>query len=191
MRLRLTGSITSAFTPVSPRGGFAAADEMGLYLEIECSSWANQSTTLGDGRNLDRFIWEESERIVREFGNHPSFCMMMYGNEPGGKRSNLFLTDFVKRWKERDARRLYCSGAGWPNLPVNDFLSDSAPRIQAWGQGLNSLINAQAPRTDYDWSGLYRPFQTAGGEPRNRPVVCISQLQGDVQIRWSDAAPQF
>lgn len=142
-----------------PEAAFAAADEMGLYLEIECSSWANQSTTLGDGRDLDRFIWEESERIVREFGNHPSFCMMMYGNEPGGKRSNLFLTDFVKRWKERDARRLYCSGAGWPNLPVNDFLSDSAPRIQAWGQGLNSLINAQAPRTDYDWSAYTGRFK--------------------------------
>ena len=63
-----------------PEAAFCAADEMGLYLEIECSSWANQSTTIGDGRPLDRFIWDESERIVATFGNHPSFCMMMYGN---------------------------------------------------------------------------------------------------------------
>lgn len=142
-----------------PEAAFAAADEMGMYLEIECSSWANQSTTIGDGGDLDRFIWEESERIVREFGNHPSFCMMMYGNEPAGEGSNAYLTNFVTTWKERDARRLYCSGAGWPNLPVNDFLSDSNPRIQAWGQGVKSIINAQAPRTDYDWSEYIGRFQ--------------------------------
>lgn len=142
-----------------PEAAFAAADEMGMYLEIECSSWANQSTTIGDGGDLDCFIWEESERIVREFGNHPSFCMMMYGNEPVGKGSNAYLTNFVTTWKERDARRLYCSGAGWPNLPVNDFLSDSNPRIQAWGQGVKSIINAQAPRTDYDWSEYIGRFQ--------------------------------
>ena len=142
-----------------PEAAFAAADEMGMYLEIECSSWANQSTTIGDGGDLDCFIWEESERIVRELGNHPSFCMMMYGNEPAGKGSNAYLTNFVTTWKERDARRLYCSGAGWPNLPVNDFLSDSNPRIQAWGQGVKSIINAQAPRTDYDWSEYIGRFQ--------------------------------
>lgn len=142
-----------------PEAAFEAADEMGLYLEIECSSWANQSTTIGDGGDLDRFIWEESERIVREFGNHPSFCMMMYGNEPAGEGSNAYLTNFVTTWKKRDARRLYCSGAGWPNLPVNDFLSDSTPRIQAWGQEVNSIINAQAPRTDYDWSDYIGRFQ--------------------------------
>lgn len=94
---------------------------MGLYLEIECSSWANQSTTIGDGRPLDRFIWDESERIVNTFGNHPSFCMMMYGNEPAGVGSSTYLANFVTTWKDRDNRRLYCSGAGWPMLAVNDF----------------------------------------------------------------------
>ena len=118
---------------------------MGLYLEIECSSWANQSTTIGDGRPLDRFIWDESERIVNTFGNHPSFCMMMYGNEPAGVGSSTYLANFVTTWKDRDNRRLYCSGAGWPMLAVNDFLSDPAPRIQGWGQGLRSIINAEPP----------------------------------------------
>ena len=131
---------------------------MGLYLEIECSSWANQSTTIGDGRPLDRFIWDESERIVNTFGNHPSFCMMMYGNEPAGVGSSTYLTNFVTTWKDRDNRRLYCSGAGWPMLAVNDFLSDPAPRIQGWGQGLRSIINAEPPRTDYDWSEYVSRF---------------------------------
>ena len=141
-----------------PEAAFDVADEMGLYLEIECSSWANQSVTLGDGLPVDRFILEESKRIVTEFGNHPSFCMMMYGNEPGGAKSHRYLSDFVSGWKETDDRRLYCSSAGWPNLPESDFLNDAAPRIQAWGQGVNSIINAQPPRTDYDWSGYTGRF---------------------------------
>ncbi len=141
-----------------PEAAFCAADEMGLYLEIECSSWANQSTTIGDGRPLDRFIWDESERIVATFGNHPSFCMMMYGNEPAGEGSSAYLSEFVSTWKEQDNRRLYCSSAGWPALPVSDFLSDPAPRIQGWGQGLRSIINAQSPRTDYDWSEYISRF---------------------------------
>lgn len=142
-----------------PEAAFDAADEMGMYLEVECSSWANQSTTIGDGGPLDRFIQQESERIVSEYGNHPSFCMMMYGNEPAGKHKDRFLADFVKYWKRTDSRRLYCSSAGWPNLPVSDFLSDPAPRIQAWGQGVNSIINAEAPNTDYDWGKYIGKFK--------------------------------
>ena len=32
-----------------PEAAFVAADEMGVYLQVECSSWANQSTQLGSG----------------------------------------------------------------------------------------------------------------------------------------------
>ncbi len=146
-----------------PEAAFCVADEMGMYLEVECSSWANQSTTIGDGRALDDFILKESEAIVKAFGNHPSFCMMMYGNEPAGVGSSKYLEWFTALWKERDDRRIYCTSAGWPNLPVSDFLSDASPRIQGWGQGLNSIINAQAPRTDYDWSQYIERF--------NQPMV--------------------
>ena len=134
-----------------PEAAFQAADELGMYYMIECSSWANQSTTIGDGKPIDEFIRQEAERIVNAYGNHPSFCLMAYGNEPAGKHSNDYLTRFVSEWKERDPRRLYTSAAGWPNLPVNDFLSDANPRIQQWGAGVKSIINAQAPSTTYDW----------------------------------------
>lgn len=135
-----------------PEAAFQAADELGMYYMIECSSWANQSSSIGDGKPIDKFIHQEAENIVNAYGNHPSFCMMAYGNEPAGKHSNEYLTKFVSYWKEHDPRRLYTSAAGWPNLPVNDFLSDSNPRIQQWGAGVKSIINAQEPSTTYDWS---------------------------------------
>ena len=90
--------------------------------------------------------------MVETYGNHPSFCMMAYGNEPGGPKHANFLKEFVSYWKNNDNRRIYTSGAGWPNLDVNDYLSTPGPRIQGWGEGVKSIINAHAPSTDYDWS---------------------------------------
>jgi hypothetical protein len=132
-----------------PEAAFEAADEVGIYLDIECSSWCQH---LGEGQPIDKFLYDESERMVNEFGNHPSFCMLKYGNEPSGKGYGEYLSKFVNYWKGKDNRRLYCSSSGWPNLPENEYFSDPSPRIQGWGQGLNSIINGQAPRTDYDWS---------------------------------------
>jgi hypothetical protein len=135
-----------------PEAAFAAADQTGFYLQVECSSWANQSTTIGDGKPFDQYLYEESRRMVEQYGNHPSFCMMVYGNEPAGRNLKPFLSKFVNYWKERDSRRIYTAGAGWPALPENDYISDPTPRIQRWGEGNKSVINGQAPRTDYNWS---------------------------------------
>ncbi len=135
-----------------PEVAFDAADEMGVYLQVECSSWANQSTQLGSGLPVDQYIWDESERIVKSYGSHPSFVMMAYGNEPGGPKFREFLTDFVSYWKEKDNRRVYTSAAGWPVLSVNDYHNIPEPRIQRWAEELRSIINSEAPQTDYDWS---------------------------------------
>ena len=142
-----------------PNAAFEAADQCGFYLQVECSSWANSSTTLGDGKPFDRYLYEESERMIEQYGNHPSFCMMLYGNEPGGKNYVPFLTDFVTYWKKRDNRRIYTSGAGWPNLEVNDYLSTPNPRIQGWGEQLKSIINSTPPSTDFDWSSRIEKFK--------------------------------
>ncbi|MBA4166015.1 MAG: beta-galactosidase [Chitinophagaceae bacterium] len=130
-----------------PEAAFDAADRSGFYLSIENSAWA----AVGDGKPIDQFIYDESNRIVSNFGNHPSFCMMPYGNEPGGPHHVQYLTAFVKYWKAKDNRRLYTSASGWPIIPENDYNVTPAPRIQQWGQGVKSIINAKPPSTDYDW----------------------------------------
>lgn len=135
-----------------PKAAFEAADYMGFYLHVECPSWANQGSSIGDGAPVDKYLYDESERIVAEYGNHPSFCILLYGNEPAGVNQAKWLGEFNNYWKSKDNRRLYSSGAGWPLIPESDFNSTPDPRIQAWGQGLSSIINGQAPRSDYDWS---------------------------------------
>ncbi len=139
-----------------PEAAFDAADKMGIYLQVECSSWANSTTRLGSGEPIDQYIWDESKHIVKDYGNHPSFVMMAYGNEPGGPNHKKYLTEFVSYWKHRDSRRVYTGAAGWPALEVNDYHNLPQPRIQGWGEGLKSIINSQPPKTDYDWSSRMR-----------------------------------
>jgi hypothetical protein len=135
-----------------PEAAFIAADRMGIYLQVECSSWANQSTRLGSGEPIDQYIYNESEHIVAAYGNHPSFVMLTYGNEPGGPKHKEFLTEFVSHWKGKDNRRIYTSAAGWPVLEVNEYHNIPQPRIQGWGEELRSIINSQPPSTAYDWT---------------------------------------
>ncbi len=73
-----------------PEAAFAVADRLGIYLYVESPSWANHETGLGTGGLVDAFIYDESERILRQYGNHPSFCLMSYGNEPGGVQRRCF-----------------------------------------------------------------------------------------------------
>lgn len=146
-----------------PEAAFEAADRTGFYLHVECSSWANQGTTIGDGKLVDRFIYDESERMIEAYGNHPSFCFMLYGNEPAGNNQQKWLGDLIRHWKSRDNRRLYSSGAGWPVIPETDFNSTAIPRIQGWEEGLRSIMNAQPPSTDYDWRQRIAGF--------NKPTV--------------------
>jgi len=146
-----------------PKAAFEAADEAGFYFQVETSSWPNQSTTLGDGKPFDKYLYEETERMIEAYGNHPSFCMLSSGNEPGGPNYRAFLTEFVTYWKSKDNRRIYVSAAGWPDLEVNDFMNTPNPRIQGWGEELKSIINAEPPKNNYDWNDRILAF--------NKPVV--------------------
>ena len=134
-----------------PEAAFEAADKLGIYFQVECSSWANQGSTIGDGSPTDDFIYAESDRILQAYGNHPSLCMMAYGNEPGGVNQSQFLAELLHYWKSKDNRRVYTGGAGWPILPENGYHNAPEPRIQAWGEGLKSSINAFPPQTTSDY----------------------------------------
>jgi hypothetical protein len=142
-----------------PEAAFVAADRLGIYFHIECSSWANQGSSIGDGGAVDQFIFDESNRILNEYGNHPSFCMLAYGNEPAGRNQREFLGKLISYWKSIDNRRVYTSAAGWPIIPENDYNLTSEPRIQHWGEGLKSIINAEPPQTMFDYTDFISKYE--------------------------------
>jgi len=135
-----------------PEVAFDMADSLGIYLQVECAAWA----TIGNGQYLDTWLYAESDRILKEYGNHPSFCMLCYGNEPGGRNQTQFLSELVDYWQKKDSRRVYNGAAGWPFVENADYWNTPEPRIQAWGAGLQSIINAQPPRTDFDYVDIIR-----------------------------------
>ena len=100
-----------------PEAAFIAADELGFYFQVECAVWNNP----GDDKVLGDWLYAESERIVRAYGNHPSFMLLTHGNEPSGKGREAFLAGWVNFWKQRDSRRLVTSGSAYPQLPENQY----------------------------------------------------------------------
>jgi hypothetical protein len=107
-----------------PEAAFAAADEMGFYYQVEIAAW----TSVGDGQPQDAWLYREAERILQAYGNHPSFLLMPYGNEPGGAKQKEWLGQWVNHWKASDPRRLYTSGSGWPTIEENQYHVTPGPR---------------------------------------------------------------
>jgi hypothetical protein len=98
-----------------PEAAFEAADQLGVYLQPELPNWA----AYGEPAH-DDFLRAEGERLLRTFGNHPSFVMLSLGNELGGNQEAR--AAFVKHFRELDGRHLYAQGTNnWvPFVPPGD-----------------------------------------------------------------------
>jgi hypothetical protein len=133
-----------------PEAAFIAADKMGIYLSVEASAWVHD---LGRGDAIDQYVYDEAERIIKAYGNHPSFILLLYGNEARGKNAVSYLSKFMLHLKARnDDRQKYSSAAGFPESPESQYASRPQPRIQRWAEGLKSVINGNSPSTNYDWA---------------------------------------
>ncbi len=118
-----------------PEAAFEAADELGFYLQPEGPSWANHGSSIGDGKPIDQYIYDETIRMEERYGNHPSYCMLAYGNEPKGSKQVEYLTKFIHFWQKRDTRRLYTGASvamSWPLVPENEFMVKSGARNLSW-----------------------------------------------------------
>lgn len=123
-----------SFNP--PEAAMEAADIVGFYLQPEGPSWPNHGSSLGDGRPVDNYLWEEAQRIVKQYGNYPSFCMFAIGNEPRG-RWVPWVSKFVNYWKEKDPRRVYTGasvGGSWAWQPTSQYHVKAGARGLDWGR---------------------------------------------------------
>ncbi|MFT3783379.1 MAG: discoidin domain-containing protein [Nibricoccus sp.] len=85
-----------------PEAAFVAADELGIFLQVE-GPIANVPT--GPIPARDAFIAEELRRILRVYGNHPSFVLLTPGNEMRGRKEPL--AAMVDECVAADPRHLY------------------------------------------------------------------------------------
>ncbi|TXK49346.1 beta-glucuronidase [Pontibacter qinzhouensis] len=118
-----------------PEAAFIAADKIGIYLQPEGPTWPNHSTSLGSGKAIDTYIYEETNRMAKHYGNYASFTMLAAGNEPRGGNQAKYLAEFVKYWQKKDNRRIYTGASvamSWPLVPENEFMVKSGPRGLNW-----------------------------------------------------------
>lgn len=132
-----------------PEAAFAAADQLGVYLQIENSDWR---FTVGKDSATNRFLQEEADRILETYGNHPSFISLGEGNELVGPTVTTFLGDLVSRWKQKDSRHLYTGSAAYPLVAENQFNVLYGARPQRWKEGLKGRFNVAPLNTTYDYS---------------------------------------
>lgn len=132
-----------------PEVALQAADEAGVYLQCE-HAWTNPT----ENEEIGVYLHRETERVLRRYGNHPSFAMHAYGNEPGGgEETHRWLHEWVDCSRALDEhRRLYTSAAGWGNTPNSDFYDImNGMRAYPWSAGLESTINRDAPSFASDY----------------------------------------
>lgn len=137
-----------------PEAAFVAADELGLYLQVENPDWR---FTVGDDEATNQFYFAEAHRIFKAYGNHPSFAFFCEGNELVGKGCVPFLQEMLKQWKT-DPRHLYVAASGYPTVEGSDFYEFYGARPQRWQEGLKGRFNVQPLNTLYDYSDYVAKF---------------------------------
>jgi beta-galactosidase len=90
-----------------PEAAFEAADQIGFYLQPEPGMW----NEISPGTPMERMLYEETDRMIRAYGNHPSFMLLSASNEPKGKWQQS-LSKWVEYYHKKDPRRLYGNGTG-------------------------------------------------------------------------------
>ncbi|HEX3186122.1 MAG TPA: discoidin domain-containing protein [Pyrinomonadaceae bacterium] len=94
-----------SWTP--PEAAFEAADQIGFYLQVEPGMWNEISL----GSPMEKMLYDETDRLIKFYGNHPSFMLLSASNEPKGKWHDS-LSQWVRQYHAIDPRRLYTTGTG-------------------------------------------------------------------------------
>lgn len=90
-----------------PEAAFVAADQLGFYLQPEPGMW----NEISRGTPMEQMLYEETDRMIKAYGNHPSFMLLSASNEPKGRWKES-LSKWVEHYRKEDPRRLYADGTG-------------------------------------------------------------------------------
>lgn len=146
-----------------PKAAFEAADDAGFYVQVELPHW---SLRVGEDAKTTTFLKAEADKILKDYGNHPSFIFMAMGNELQGDIS--VLNDMVSNLKPKDNRHLYATTAfsfqkptgTRPEIEDEFFIAQWTDKGWIRGQG---IFNDKPPHFNADY--------TSGSAHINMPIV--------------------
>ena len=124
-----------------PEAAFEAADQIGFYLQPEPGMW----NEISPGTPMELMLYQETDRMIRAYGNHPSFMLLSASNEPKGKWQQS-LSKWVEYYHKRDPRRLYASGTGHTERELQN-ITDGTDYLAV------QRINQKMLRRESGWFG--------------------------------------
>ena len=141
-----------------PETAFEAADRMGIYLEVELPDW---SFDIGGDKAVTKFFQDEGERMIREYGNHPSWVMFTMGNELKGDYATL--DGLENHFHKLDPQLLYDSTTypsskerGKTSGPADDYyISQDTKNGRARGQ---DIFENTVPNTETNFASAIAPI---------------------------------
>jgi hypothetical protein len=135
-----------------PKAAFEAADEAGFYYQIELPHW---SLKVGKDEKTTQFLKAEADKIIKNYGNHPSFLFMSLGNELEGDIA--LLNSMVENIKKQDNRHMYATTTfsfqqpvGTRPEPSDDFIVTQWTD-KGWLRG-QGVFNDKPPHFNADYS---------------------------------------
>lgn len=173
-----------------PEAAFRAANRLGIYIQAEASVWIDwwmsedmkvrgrpEMDTKGYPKGLghdpgrDAFIVAEMNRMVDQYGNHPSFTMFCIGNELGNANFEV-MEQWVADLKAKDPRRLYSVSTARQLTETDDyFVTHNIPGIGRT-RGLNGA------GADWDFEETYSQLDI--------PVIAHEIGQWPVYPSWEE-----
>lgn len=109
-----------------PEAAFVAADILGIYMEPELPFWGTLTAETDENHNAEeqQYLIELGFKMLKAFGNHPSFSMFSLGNELWGSAERM--GEIIRGYKAADPRHLYTQGCNnfqhYPQIiPEDDF----------------------------------------------------------------------
>ncbi|WP_353329662.1 discoidin domain-containing protein [Bacteroides sedimenti] len=134
-----------------PEAAFEAADEIGIYLQPELPA----AVVVGKDPAIEQIVKEEQNRILKAYGNHPSFALFAVGNELKGDFS--YIEALVKHGVETDKRRLYTGSTARAHVDSEQFYESHVSPV-----GTITTYGAKGPQTDYDLRVAYDGLKVPG-----------------------------
>src|SRR5687767_3559005 len=99
-----------------PEAAFEAADVVGFYLQAEPGMW----NEISPGTPMGRMLYDETDRMITDYGNNTSFMLLSASNEPKGHWKES-LPKWVEHYRREDSRRLYTTGTGHTEREIDNI----------------------------------------------------------------------
>lgn len=142
-----------------PDAAFEAADKLGVIVQPELSNWDPKHAFESD--ESFSYYKKELNEILETYANHPSFCMMTFGNELQCNQTGVDRLRFLAETaRKKDPTRMYAIASnefyGWHGTDdYSDFYTSSNyynDMIRGTNAGMYGHINNSYPGTKTDYS---------------------------------------